>query len=88
MRADALDRFGTPLEKRMSAIEIEALMPRCDLIGVRFNTGPPFDFRTRTPSISAAARELLELAAGSCYTLAAYRTLPGDSGRDAKRSRK
>jgi SAM-dependent methyltransferase len=42
MRNDALDRFGTPLEKRMSKVEIEALMRRCGLIGVQFNVGPPF----------------------------------------------
>jgi hypothetical protein len=42
MRNDALDRFGTPLEKRMTAIEIQALMRRCGLIGVRFSAGPPF----------------------------------------------
>jgi hypothetical protein len=52
MRNDALDRFGTPLEQRMRAIEIEALMCRCGLTGVRFNAGPPFwcavGFRDRT----------------------------------------
>jgi hypothetical protein len=52
MRNDALDRFGTPLEKRMSASEIEALLRRCGLIDVRFNASPPFwcaaGFRDRT----------------------------------------
>jgi len=52
MRNDALDRFGTPLEKRMSAIENEALMGRCGLTGVLLKAGPPFwcavGFRDRT----------------------------------------
>ena len=59
MRNDALDRFGTQLEKRMSPIEIEALMRRCGLVGVRFNAGLPFwcaiGFRDRTIPRSLSA---------------------------------
>ena len=42
MRNDALDRLGTPLEQRFSRIEIEAMMRRAGLTGIRFHEGTPF----------------------------------------------
>jgi SAM-dependent methyltransferase len=41
MRNDALDRFGTPLEKRMSAAEIHHLMQRAGLVDIRISAGMP-----------------------------------------------
>lgn len=41
MRNDALDRFGTRLEKRFSRAEIEALLIRCGLKDIRFHEGIP-----------------------------------------------
>ena len=41
MRTDALDRFGTRLE-RFTRAEIEAMMNRCGLVDVRFRAGPPY----------------------------------------------
>lgn len=38
MRNDALDRFGTRLEKRFSKAEIEAMMRRCGLRDITFST--------------------------------------------------
>ncbi|MBP9663361.1 MAG: class I SAM-dependent methyltransferase [Pyrinomonadaceae bacterium] len=38
MRNDALDRFGTRLEKRFSKAEIEAMMRRCGLREISFST--------------------------------------------------
>lgn len=38
MRNDALDRFGTRLEKRFSRAEIEAMMKRCGLEDITFST--------------------------------------------------
>jgi SAM-dependent methyltransferase len=38
MRNDALDRFGTRLEKRFSKAEIEAMMRRCGLVDISFST--------------------------------------------------
>lgn len=38
MRNDALDRFGTRLEKRFSKHEIEAMMKRCGLGNITFST--------------------------------------------------
>ena len=38
MRNDALDRFGTRLEKRFSKAEIEAMMKRCGLENITFST--------------------------------------------------
>jgi ubiquinone/menaquinone biosynthesis C-methylase UbiE len=38
MRNDALDRFGTSLEKRFSKTEIESMMRRCGLEDVTFST--------------------------------------------------
>jgi SAM-dependent methyltransferase len=42
MRNDALDRFGTRLEKRFTAKQIEDLMLDAGLANVRFNDAPPF----------------------------------------------
>jgi SAM-dependent methyltransferase len=42
MRNDALDRFGTRLEKRFTRSEIEAMMTRSGLEGIRFREGPPY----------------------------------------------
>lgn len=42
MRTDALDRFGTRLEKRFSRSEIEAMMQRCGLGRVVFSENPPY----------------------------------------------
>jgi len=38
MRNDALDRFGTRLEKRFSKAQIEAMMQRCGLEDITFST--------------------------------------------------
>ena len=38
MRNDALDRFGTRLEKRFSKAQIEAMMQRCGLEDISFST--------------------------------------------------
>ena len=38
MRNDALDRFGTRLEKRFSKDEIQAMMERCGLENIEFST--------------------------------------------------
>lgn len=42
MRTDALDRFGTPLERRFSAEEIAGMMRRAGLERVEFSPQPPF----------------------------------------------
>jgi SAM-dependent methyltransferase len=42
MRTDALDRFGTRLEKRFSRAEIDAMMRRCGLRDVVFREEAPF----------------------------------------------
>ncbi|HEV8014416.1 MAG TPA: class I SAM-dependent methyltransferase [Stellaceae bacterium] len=42
MRTDALDRFGTRLEHRMTKTEIEAMMARCGLVEIRFSSAVPF----------------------------------------------
>jgi len=43
MRTDALDRFGTRLERRFTREQMRDLMTRCGLQNVRFRTeGPPF----------------------------------------------
>jgi SAM-dependent methyltransferase len=42
MRADALDRFGTPLEQRFTRPEIEAMMLRAGLRDIRFSDSEPF----------------------------------------------
>ena len=51
MRTDALDRFGTRLEQRFTAREIEALMREAGLERIRFSDQAPFwcgvGFRSR-----------------------------------------
>lgn len=42
MRTDALDRFGTRLEQRFTRSEIEAMMRRCGLTGIRFRDSEPY----------------------------------------------
>ena len=42
MRTDALDRFGTRLEKRFTKPEILRMMEEAGLTSVRFGAGPPF----------------------------------------------
>jgi ubiquinone/menaquinone biosynthesis C-methylase UbiE len=42
MRTDALDRFGTKLEQRFSRIEIEAMMVKAGLTGIKFREEAPF----------------------------------------------
>lgn len=42
MRTDALDRFGTRLEKRFSRQEIAALMAAAGLVKLRFRDAPPY----------------------------------------------
>jgi SAM-dependent methyltransferase len=42
MRTDSRDRFGTPLERRFTKIEIEAMMRQADLMNIRFSDAAPF----------------------------------------------
>jgi len=42
MRTDALDRFGTKLEKRFTQAEMRALMETAGLTDIQFNGGQPF----------------------------------------------
>jgi ubiquinone/menaquinone biosynthesis C-methylase UbiE len=42
MRTDALDRFGTHLEKRFSRAEIRSMMERSGLERIEFSDAPPF----------------------------------------------
>jgi len=42
MRTDALDRFGTKIEKRFSKKEIEILMKRSQLKNIKFSSKPPY----------------------------------------------
>ncbi len=42
MRTDALDRFGTRLEKRFTQIQIQHMMEEAELKDVRFHTAPPY----------------------------------------------
>lgn len=42
MRTDALDRFGTRLEHRMTKAEIKAMMERAGLTDIRFSPAVPF----------------------------------------------
>lgn len=42
MRTDALDRFGTPLEKRFSRTQIQHMMEKAGLERVRFSGSPPY----------------------------------------------
>jgi SAM-dependent methyltransferase len=42
MRTDALDRFGTRLERRFTAREVEAMMRQAGLEAITFGQGPPY----------------------------------------------
>lgn len=42
MRTDALDRFGTRLEHRMTAAEIKTMMEQAGLVDIRFSPWLPF----------------------------------------------
>ncbi len=42
MRTDALDRFGTRLERRFSRDEIRTMMDRCGLTDIQFSDEPPY----------------------------------------------
>lgn len=42
MRTDALDRFGTKLERRFTRAEIEAMMRRCGLTDIAFRDDAPY----------------------------------------------
>ncbi len=42
MRNDALDRFGTPLEKRFSKVEIQAMLEKANLTNITFSDKPPY----------------------------------------------
>ncbi len=42
MRTDALDRFGTVLEKRFSRLQVEAMMKKAGLEKIRFCEDGPF----------------------------------------------
>jgi SAM-dependent methyltransferase len=42
MRTDALDRFGTKLEQRFTAAQIERMMTDAGLEGIRFSDRPPY----------------------------------------------
>jgi hypothetical protein len=42
MRTDALDRFGTRLEHRMTKAQIKALMENAGLCEIRFHDAVPF----------------------------------------------
>ena len=42
MRTDARDRFGTPLEKRFRAEDIERMMAEAGLGEIRFGEAPPY----------------------------------------------
>ena len=42
MRTDALDRFGTQLEKRFTRSEIEKMMKNSGLVSIKFSNSKPF----------------------------------------------
>lgn len=42
MRTDALDRFGTPVEKRFSIEELRTMMNTCGLSQIEVSTEPPY----------------------------------------------
>lgn len=42
MRVDALDRFGTQLEKRFTRKEIEMMMKNAGLENIQFSEEPPY----------------------------------------------
>ena len=57
MRTDALDRFGTRLEHRMTKPEIEAMMEAAGLRDIRFSEALPFGARSGSrPELFVARR--------------------------------
>ena len=42
MKTDALDRFGTKLEKRFTKTEISEMMKEADLKNIKFSDKSPF----------------------------------------------
>lgn len=42
MRTDALDRFGTRLERRFTRVQLAEMLERAGFVNVRFSEGPPF----------------------------------------------
>ncbi|MDR7994254.1 hypothetical protein [Thermosynechococcus sp. TG252] len=42
MRVDSRDRFGTPLEKRFSKLEIQHMLEEAGLENIQFSDSPPF----------------------------------------------
>ena len=42
MRNDALDRFGTPLEKRFSRAQIETMLKENGFVNIKFSDNPPY----------------------------------------------
>jgi hypothetical protein len=42
MRTDALDRFGTKIEKRFSRNEIEIMMKKSQLKNIKFSNKQPY----------------------------------------------
>ena len=42
MKTDALDRFGTRLEKRFTKVEISTMMKKCGLSSIEFSKSSPF----------------------------------------------
>jgi hypothetical protein len=42
MKNDALDRFGTKIEKRFSKSEISEMLSEAGLINIEFSPNPPF----------------------------------------------
>ncbi len=42
MRTDARDRFGTPLEKRFSKVEINTMLTAAGFVGIRFSEARPY----------------------------------------------
>jgi len=42
IRNDALDRFGTPLEKRFSRADIHGMIERAGLTRIQFSDSQPF----------------------------------------------
>lgn len=42
IRSDALDRFGTPLEKRFTRVALQGMLERAGLSEIRFSEGQPY----------------------------------------------
>ncbi len=42
MRTDALDRFGTPIERRFRRKEVHALLDAAGFADIRFSDAPPY----------------------------------------------